>query len=99
MKDAFISKIGVYGQMHYRYLKENKPSVVNVMRMKGTLKSYLEAVNKDAAEMLARLETEMAKAEGVTEALKRQDQMEWVARENSIRARAMEIVQQEVIFV
>ena len=45
MKDAFISKIGVYGQMHYRYLKENKPPVVNVMRMKGTLKSYLEAVN------------------------------------------------------
>ena len=99
MKDAFISKIGVYGQMHYRYLKENKPSVVNVMRMKGTLKPYLEAVNKDAEEMLARLETEMAKAEGVTEALKWKDQMAWVARKNSIRARAMEIVQQEVICV
>ena len=98
MKDEFISKIGVYGQMHYRYLKENKPSVVNVMRMKGTLKSYLEGVNADAEEMLARLEAEMAKSEGVTEALKRQDQMEWVSAKNNIRARAMEIVQQEVIF-
>lgn len=99
MKDQYISRIGVYGQMHYRYLKETKPSVVNVMRMKGTLRPYLEEVNTDAEEMLARLETEMAKKEGVTEALKQQDQMAWVARKNSIRARAMEIVQQEVLFV
>ena len=99
MKDAFISKIGIYGQMHYRYLKENKPSVVNVMRMKGTLRSYLEEVNADAEEMLVRLETEMAEREGVTEALKGKDQMAWVARKNSIRSRAMEIVQAEVICV
>ena len=99
MKDEFISKVGVYGQMHYRYLRENKPSVVNAMRMKGTLRSYLEEVNVNAEEMLARLETEMAKNEGVTEALKRQDQIAWVRRKNSIRARALEIVQREVIFV
>ncbi len=99
MRDDFISKIGVYGQMHYRYLKENKPSVVNVMRIKGTLRSYLEEVNANAEELLARLETEMAKSDGVTEALKRQDQMAWVQRKNNIRARALEIVQREVIFV
>ena len=74
-------------------------SVVNVMRMKGTLRSYLEEVNADAENMLARLETEMAKSEGVTEALKRQDQMTWFQRKNNIRSRAMEIVQREMIFV
>ena len=99
MKDEFISKVGVYGQMHYRYLKETKPATVNMMRMKGTLRSYLEEVNANAEEMLARLETEMAKNEGVTEALKRQDQMAWVQRKNNIRARAMEIVQAEVVYV
>lgn len=99
MKDEFISKVGVYGQMHYRYLKEARPSTVNVMRMKSTLRSYLEEVNSDAEEMLARLETEMSKNEGVTEALKRQDQMAWVQRKNNIRARAMEIVLAEVIYV
>ena len=99
MKDAFISKIGVYGQIHYRYLKETKPSSVNVMLMKGTLRQYLEEVNADAEERLARLETELAKNESVTEALKRQDQMAWVQRKNNIRARAMEIVQREVIYV
>ena len=99
MKDEFISKIGVYGQMHYRYLRENKPSVLGVMRMKGTLRSYLEEVNANAEEMLARLETEMAKNEGVTEALKRRDQMAWVGAMNNVRSRAMEIVQREVIYV
>ena len=99
MKDEFISKVGVYGQMHYRYLKENKPATVNVMRMKGTLRSYLEEVNQNAEEMFARLESEMAKSEGVTEALKRQDQMAWVRQKNGIRARATEIVQTEVIYV
>ena len=99
MKYEFIGKIGVYGQMHYRYLRENKPSVLGVMRMKGTLRQYLEVVNADAEEMLARLESEMAKSEGVTEALKRQDQMAWVQRKNNIRSRAMEIVQAEVIYV
>ena len=99
MKDEFISKIGVYGQMHYRYLRENKPSVLGVMRMKGTLRSYLEEVNANAEEMLARLETEMAKSEGVTEALKRRDQMAWVGAMNNVRSRAMEIVQREVIYV
>ena len=99
MQDEFISKIGVYGQMHYRYLRENKPSVVNVMRMKGTLRQYLEEVNADAEEMLARLETELAKNEGVTESLKRQDQMMWVSRMNSIRNRAEEVVIHELIMV
>jgi len=98
MKDELISKVGVYGQMHYRYLRETRPSTVNVMRMKGTLKSYLEEVNANAEEMLARLETEMAKNEGVTEVLKRRDQMEWVAQKNSIRARAMEIVNNKLIY-
>ena len=98
MRDEFISKVGVYGQMHYRYLKETKPSVVSVMRMKGTLRQYLEDVNADAEEMLAQLENEMAKNEGVTEALKRQDQMAWVQRMNSIRDRAMEIVNHDLIY-
>ena len=98
MKDEFISKIGVYGQMHYRYLKETKPSVVNVMRMKGTLRSYLEEVNANAEEMLFQLVKQMAKAEGITESLKQQDQLVWVQRMNSIRDRAIEIVNKEIIF-
>ena len=85
--------------MHYRYLKETIPSTVNLMRMRGTLRQYLEEVNTDAEEMLARLESEIAKKEGVTETLKRLDQTERIARKNNTRARAMEMVQAEVIYV
>lgn len=42
---------------------------------------------------------QMASAEGVTEALKRRDQMAWVGAMNNIRARADEIVRTELIEV
>ena len=99
MKDGFINKIGVYGQMHYRYLKENKSTVVNVMRMNGNLKSYLREVDEQADEMLFQLVKQMAKDEGVDEAMKRRDQLYWVGRMNNIRNRAEEIVLREVICV
>jgi hypothetical protein len=66
--------------------------------MKDTLKPYLREVDEQAEEMLFQLVKQMAKDEGVTEMLKRQDQMLWVQRMNSIRNRAEEIVLREVIF-
>lgn len=65
--------------------------------MKGTLRSYLEEVNQNAVEMLARLEAEMAKNKGVTESLKRQDQMVWDQRMNSTLDCAEEVVFRELI--
>ena len=98
MKDEFISGIGIWGQRHYRYLKENRPAVINVMRMKRTLKPYLEEANEHAEDTLFQLVNQMAKAEGITEQLKTDNQMEWVRRMNSIRNRAEEIVLREVIY-
>ena len=73
MKDSWIGQIGIWGQRHYRYLKENKPTVVNVMRMNGNLKSYLREVDEQAEEMLFQLVKQMAKDEGVDEAMKCRD--------------------------
>ena len=98
MKETYISGVGIWGQRHYQYLKENKPTVVNIMRMNGTLKSYLRDVDDQAEEMLFQLVKQMAKAEGVTEELKRRDQLGWVRRMNSIRNRAEEIVLNELIY-
>ena len=92
-------RAGRRDQMHYRYLKENKPTVVNVMRMNGNLKSYLREVDEQAEEMLFQLVKQMAKDEGVDEAMKRRDQLYWVGRMNNIRNRAEEIVLREVICV
>ena len=99
MKDVWIGQVGIWGQRHYRYLKENKPTAVNVMRMNENLKSYLREVDEQAEEMLFHLVKQMAKDEGVDEAMKRRDQLYWVGQVNNIRNRAEEIVLREVIFV
>ena len=99
MKDVWIGQVGIWGQRHYQYLKENNPTTVNVMRMNGSLKSYLREVDEQAEEMLFQLVKQMAKDEGVDEAMKRRDQIYWVGRMNNIRNRAEEIVLREVIFV
>ena len=98
MKDN-LKDIGILGRRHYDYLKANKPTVINVMRMNGTLNDYLKSVNTEAEEMLFQLVEKMTKAEGVNEQLKATDQLEWVCRMNSIRNRAEEIVKSEVLFV
>ena len=97
MKDVWIGQIGIWGQRHYQYLKENKPATVNVMRMNGSLKSYLMDINEQAEEMLFQSVKQMAKVEGVNEQLKRQDQLGWVQRMNSIRNRAEELIYNELI--
>ena len=82
-----IGNIGVWGFRHYEFLKQNRPSTVSVMRLNGTLEGYLKEVNQEATKMLEMLVRQYAKAEGVTEALKQTDQLEWVLRMNSIRNR------------
>jgi len=99
MKDSWIGQVGVWGQRHYQYLIENKPTVVNVMRMNNTLKQYLREVDEQAEEMLFQLVKQMAKDESVDEAMKCRDQLYWFGRMNNIRNRAEEIVLQEVICV
>lgn len=55
MKDEFISKIGIWGQRHYNYLKRKSPTVINTMRMKGTLEQYLRDIDRDAEEMFSQV--------------------------------------------
>ena len=93
-----IGNIGVWGFRHYEYLKQNKPMRVNVMRMNGTLEDYLKQVNRDALEMQEMLIKQYAKAEGVTEALKASNQMEWVCHMENIHDRVNEVVLNDLIY-
>lgn len=79
------------------YLKEHRKGGYNAMLMQGTLTQHLIDTNEAALDMMETLVKEMAEAEGVTEQLKRTDQMEWVRRMNGIRDRAEEIVRSEFI--
>lgn len=98
MKDEFVKNMGVWGQRHYAYLKKHSPTVINVMRMNGTLEQYLTDIDRDAENMFELLVKQYAKLESITEQLKADDQMEWVGRMNNIRNRVTEIVCRELIY-
>ena len=85
-------EIGIWGWERKRFLKEHRPGTYNVMLMKGILTQHLIDTNEAALDMMETLVKQMAASEGVTEMLKRRDQMAWVGQMNSIRNRASEIV-------
>ena len=92
-------EIGVWGWRRKRYLKEHKKGMYNTMLLNGTLTQHLIDTNEAALDLMDSLVKQMAKAEGVTEDLKRRDQLGWVGRMNNIRNRAEEIVRNELIHV
>ncbi len=92
-------EIGIWGWRRKRYLKEHQKGTYNAMLLNGTLTQHLIDTNAAAMDMLESLVKQMAKAEGVTEGLKRRDQLGWVRRMNNIRNRAEEIVRNELIYV
>ncbi len=90
--------IGIWGQRHRRYLKEHRRVRYANLLTSGKMNAYLADIDRQAEELFLRLVKQMADAEGVTEALKASDQMEWVRRMNSCRDRATEIVYHQVIY-
>ena len=90
---------GRWGRLHKRYLKEHHPIRYNQLLLSGELGNYLAALDEQADKQLALIIRQMQEAEGVTEALKAADQLEWVRRMNSILNRAEEIIKIELIFV
>ena len=90
--------IGKYGRMHREYLREVHPVRLNTLTLTGELWTYLADLNEQAQERLDTIMEQMKDAEGVTEELKRTQEMEWVRRCNNIHNRAEEIILQEMIY-
>lgn len=90
---------GRWGRLHKMYLKEQHPIRYNQLLLSGELGGYLAKLDKQTEEQLALTIRQMQEAEGVTEALKAANQLDWVRRMNSIRNRAEEIIKTELIFV
>ena len=92
-------KIGIWGEHRRRFLREHMKVTYNGMLLTGKLEEHLIKVNEVAEEMFDLLVKQMAANEGITEKLKAEDQMTWVQSMNNIRARAAEIVREEMIYV
>ncbi len=93
-----LPPLGKYGRMRKRYLKEHRPALYSSMLLTGRLDQHLAEIDRSCEEQLEFIMQQIAQREGVTEALKAADQIEWVRRMNSIRNRAEEIVLQELIY-
>lgn len=90
--------IGLWGQRHARYLKQNHKVLYMNLLTSGKLNDHLADIDVQAENMFSRLVKQMAEREVVTEQLKADNQMAWVARMNNIRSRATEIVNNEIIY-
>ena len=96
--DEKVYKIGKYGRMHAKFIKENRPCFYSMKMLNGTWLAYLEEVDTSAKEMVDKLIKDMAVKQGITEELKAKDQMAWVGAMNNIRHSAEEILYKDLIF-
>ena len=90
--------IGIWGQRHLRYLRQHRKVLYTELLNSDKLNCYLADLNEQADTMFLELVKQMAVREGVTEQLKAQDQLLWVQRMNNIRDRAMEAVNNDLIY-
>ena len=90
--------IGVWGQRHLRYIRQHRKTLYTELLTSGKLNGYLSDLNEQAEDMFFRLVKELSEKEGITEALKAADQMEWVRRMNAVRETATEIVNNDLIY-
>ena len=90
--------LGKYGRMRKRFLEQKHDGTFSALVLSDTLTQHLLDIDQAARDQMASLTRQLAAAEGVTEALKSRDQLEWVRRMNSIRNRAEEVVIQEVVY-
>ena len=91
-------KIGKYGMLRFRYLRDQKKAIFSGMQMSGELNSHLEQIDREATEEVERLTRQMAMAQGVDEKMKKADQMKWVQMMNSLKASAEEIVLNQLVY-
>ena len=93
-----LKNIGSWDRLHYDFLYRNNRTVINVMRLNGTLNNHLADIDRDACEMFDSLVRQTAENEGITERLKVSDQMEWIRRMKNIQSRVREFILNELIY-
>ena len=98
LPDIGDNQIGKYGRMRCSYMREYRKILYNTYVLEGTLFKHLAEIDQVCNERIENIVSAMAKQEGVTEAFKAADQIEWVRRMNSIRNRAEEIVLHELVY-
>lgn len=92
-------KVGRFRMMYHNYLRNDKRVTYSGLLLSGKLKEHIGDIDRQAEDLFSQLVEGMKQAEGITEQLKAENQIEWVRSMNSIRNRTEEIVKSEVLFV
>ena len=90
--------LGKWGMMHKTYLEKHKKVLFTTLLTQGELCQHCAEVENQAQQMFDTIVEQLKQAEGVTEQLKEENQMEWVRRMNSIQVAARETVVNELIY-
>ena len=90
--------LGRWANMRLTFIKQHRPQLYQSLLKENRLYSYLAEFDHQVQDTLILTEEQMRQTEGITEELKRQDQLEWVCRMNNIRSRAEEIVADELVY-
>lgn len=98
MPDIEKAHYGKYGMLRKQYLKNHHKSLYFTLLTSCKLINHLNEIDDEANEMFELLEKQMKERQGITEALKASDQLEWVRRMNNIRNAADEIVLNELVY-
>lgn len=98
LSDEEKVEIGIWGQRHLEYIKHHRKSFYTALVLDCKLNRYLAGINKQAEEMFDTLISKYKTAEGITEQLKANNQMEWVGRMKNIRNKVTEIISNDLIF-
>ena len=91
-------RYGKYGRMRHTYLREHKKAYYTTLLFDGKLVAHLNEVDDAVNAQIELITKQMAKSQGITEALKAKDQMAWVGAMNNIRNAAEEIILNELIY-
>ena len=89
--------IGIWGIRRKDYLKEHHPGLYTELLLTGTLNDHLADINEQAEALFDRLAEQMAKAQGITEQLKEENQLLWATKMNMVKDQAAEIVNHDLI--
>ena len=90
--------IGKYGELRRQFLQEHRPDLFDLMLLEGTLHSHLADVDTEARQMVEDTINQMARQQGVDEALKRANPLDWAGRMNAIKNAAEEAVLPDLLY-
>ena len=98
LPEGSVQPIGKYGRMRMKYLKEHRTIIFSQLVLSGKLTAHLVEIDQTCQKRMNQMISKMKRTEGVTEALKAENQMEWVRKMNSIHHRAEEMILNELIY-